>query len=194
MAVSKSLGSSPLQQYASMAALAGARERIAELEEANASQAAQIAGLVSADTALDGRLDILETKTYLLSTRAAAGSATDSTFTPLTSGWSTSQSSGLTQSAGLVTIPATGLYLMTARTQFGASATGRRAIVPWVNGSENLDWAHWFWGPPNTVAPRVQFSGLIPLTAGDSVGVALWQDSGGSLTIQFSSMSLFRLA
>lgn len=78
-------------------------------------------------------------------------------------------------------VPVTGAYRITARAAFAASATGNRSLRWMLNGSDQ--------GSIELVAGAAtntnSFAGSIVelLTAGDKVGLAVWQSSGGALNV-----------
>lgn len=93
--------------------------------------------------------------------------------------------------AGTYTVQRDGIYLFGALGCFAANTTGIRMAGAAVNGTT-------YWGPPyaaaaagGTNATKTQ---VLSLRAGDTVALALYQDSGAPLTLSSTAASRFFLA
>ena len=128
-------------------------------------------------------------------TSCGSGTITAVPFTGITptvdsySGWSTASATYAVQR--------TGLYLAHGLTCFSANATGARmaafAITP--SGSAS---ATYYWGPPAAgtavLGTHTGKTQILDLAAGDTIGLAGYQTSGGSLNLSTASQTRFLLA
>jgi hypothetical protein len=94
-------------------------------------------------------------------------------------GWTvTANRGGFTEIAGVITIPRTGFYNIYGQASWATNATGTRVLSIEVGGT-----AVYRNSAPasSALAPSVQVSAsAVPLTQGNQVRLAAWQNSGGA--------------
>lgn len=113
--------------------------------------------------------------------------STASTFTGITFNTNV-QSTGVTYSSGTNTFTVGagngGLFIISGGATFTANATNGRGMQLWVNGSPIAGGGYQY-TPGSASTHAVVFKTKIHrLAAGDTVRLALWQSSGGNITLQ----------
>jgi len=88
-----------------------------------------------------------------------------------------------------LTVPSTGLYMVSASSNWGLATTGQRFIAFRVNSGTVLIGIEC--SSVNNVGANacICVSTLLSLTAGDTVNVAVWQNSGGALSLSPTVLS-----
>ena len=122
-------------------------------------------------------------------------SLNNTTFTRLsftTAAWDTDSMKGAGTVTGL-SITTTGLYLVTAYKLFDTNATGTRALLIDVGTSSSVTSARGATTgqPTNASYADVTISMVVSLTAGDTLQLFGWQNSGGALNVLGASNRLF---
>lgn len=91
---------------------------------------------------------------------------------------------GINYSAGLLTVPVAGAYLVTASMRWASNSSGERQLQVWHNGTQSETLV-----VPATSIPRGAgtVSVVIPCAAGDTLGISARQTSGSDLAFGDSS-------
>jgi hypothetical protein len=101
---------------------------------------------------------------------------------------------GITASAGVYTVNLAGVYLITANNAFAANSTGQRSAYVKINGVQKAE---------HTKLANAQGNYGIPVSliwkcdAGDTIEIAVYQSSGGSLAlnggVELTNAQIYRL-
>jgi hypothetical protein len=132
-------------------------------------------------------------------TGISAQSIPNATSTNLTTYWNgtPTTSGGMTFSGGFFTVPISGIYLVIALTVFSGFATtgNERTNTILINGSPNPA-SLGFLSKPNPSNGRTDVIAynIYVLNANDTVGTQVYQDSGGSLTMEANFPGYFRVS
>jgi len=97
-----------------------------------------------------------------------------------------------------ITVPSTGLYLITATVSFAANATGERVVTFRVNGNTGHRIGYQVTNGSTTLNAQITTTTILNLTAADYVEVFAYQLSGGALNLvsdnALNGLSVFSVA
>jgi len=97
----------------------------------------------------------------------------------------------LTVASGVVTVRRSGVYTVIGTVVFAANATGNRRAYILVNGASS-GLSQIILAAPATNTTNLQVSGVLSLTAGQTLELACGQNSGGGLNVTIASLSVTR--
>jgi hypothetical protein len=104
--------------------------------------------------------------------------------------WTLDEASGITRSGGTFTVPIAGRYRVTAVNSFAANTTGLRGVRPVVAGSARIN----VLVPPiTTFQTTAQVSAAYRMTAGQTISIEGFQNSGAALNLRGDSVGLFTI-
>lgn len=135
----------------------------------------------------DSAQNVVGATPYFIGTGGVQTATANGAFTTLTVS-TTSNIGGFTNASGVITVPLTGLYMVTSSVQWDLNATGNRILSILVNNVEqNSQLAAT--GTTNTY-PRLNCSQVVYLTAGGNIRAQGYQLAGGTLNIQSSRLQI----
>lgn len=125
-----------------------------------------------------------ETRVVAMSAQLAATSLSNNTETTLTA-WTTQLDTHGAFSSGVFTAPVSGVFEISGAVIFSANATGTRYATFQKNGATTIAIAQISTAASGTVDAQVVLpSVLVSLSAGDTLRMRAFQNSGGSLSLQ----------
>lgn len=119
-----------------------------------------------------------------------ASSTTTITF-PVESTGTAEGDDWLTVASGVVTVKRTGVYTVVGSVVFAANATGNRRAYILVNGAGS-GLSQIILAAPAANSTNLQVTGVLSLTAGQTLELACGQNSGGGLNVNSASLSVTR--
>jgi hypothetical protein len=135
----------------------------------------------------DSAQNVIGATPYFIGTGGVQSATANGQFTTLTVS-TTASAGGFTNSSGVITVPLTGVYMVTSSVQWDLNATGNRILSILVNNVEqNSQLAAT--GTTNTY-PRLNCSQVVYLEAGGNIRAQGYQLAGGTLNIVSSRLQI----
>lgn len=115
-------------------------------------------------------------------TKTTDQSVANATYVTATGWTQTEIRGGFTEASGVVTVPLTGRYIVTASTSWNTNAAGSRVMGISINGASSPSI------PGSSMTPAGVFTHqtvthILKLNANDTLQIKVYQSSGGALTL-----------
>jgi hypothetical protein len=126
--------------------------------------------------------------------RSSAQSINNTTFTDVSFNTEVVDNANMfTPTSTTITIRYDGYYLITVGSNWASSATGIRVHLPLLNGVviDGIEWEN-----PSSAAADTRFTtgNMISAVAGDTVGVQVWQNTGGAFNLDNMRVGVVRVS